>query len=220
MLDFKPFSWFTRQLNRCEGYILDSNHNKVVLLSGKWDECFYATSDVKQATKFARDTEKLISNEKETQLTGIECIWKTIQVDLKPEFFSFSPFTFQLNELYDELQNDSRIEVTSVEKNKNSGESLLLTNSVSIGPLAPTDSRFRPDMRFYESGAVNEASSHKHRLEEKQREKQKKTESGEAEAFAPIWFEKKNHSVVRGEETWSFNNKYWNRDWSKCPDIY
>lgn len=28
VLEFKPYSWFTRQLNRCEGYILDSDNRK------------------------------------------------------------------------------------------------------------------------------------------------------------------------------------------------
>ncbi|MEQ2210170.1 hypothetical protein XENOCAPTIV_009291 [Xenoophorus captivus] len=35
--------------------------------------------------------------------------------------------------------------------------------------LAPTDSRFRPDIRAMESGNIDEASKEKERLEEKQR---------------------------------------------------
>ena len=34
---------------------------------------------------------------------------------------------------------------------------------------APTDSRRRPDQRFYEEGRVDAAIEHKNRLEEKQR---------------------------------------------------
>ena len=43
--------------------------------------------------------------------------------------------------------------------------------------LCPTDSRFRPDIRFLEEGRVDESSSEKTRLEQKQRDKLKSRKS-------------------------------------------
>jgi len=73
---------------------------------------------------------------------------------------------------------------------------------------------------LYENGQIELASFEKNRLEEKQRETRHKMESGEIESFKPNWFDRKYHSVVNGEETWLFNQKYWNREFSKCPNIY
>lgn len=43
--------------------------------------------------------------------------------------------------------------------------------------LCPTDSRFRPDIRFMEEGLIDRASEEKNRLEEKQREARKERKS-------------------------------------------
>ena len=222
-LEFKAYSWFSRHMNRCEGYILDSNDNKVALLNGKWDECFFASNDVKNASKFYRLTEKLIEKEEtesnSSKFTGLETVWKSnssTTTDLLSEFYNFSPFTLQLNELFDELKQDTRFEVQDVDKKTKE----LLRNEITLGPLPATDTRYRPDMRLYENGEVDEASAEKHRLEEKQREKQKKSESGEMPPFKPMWFEKRSHAIVKDEETWSFTDKYWQRDFANCPDIY
>ncbi len=41
---------------------------------------------------------------------------------------------------------------------------------------APTDCRFRPDLRAYENGDLELAASEKHRLEELQRKRRKENE--------------------------------------------
>ena len=48
--------------------------------------------------------------------------------------------------------------------------------------VAPTDSRLRPDQRFMEEGAWDEANTTKVQLEEKQRANRRKRESEAAEA--------------------------------------
>ena len=48
----------------------------------------------------------------------------------------------------------------------------LLSNEL-ISKLPPTDSRFRPDLRAWENGDVQLASSEKSRLEQNQRERRK-----------------------------------------------
>jgi hypothetical protein len=217
-IEFKPYSWFSgRQTNRCEGHITDANQNKVALLYGKWDECFYATNDVKRgASKFAKSCEKLIQSSGEKKLPqneGIELIWRTEDTpnSLHEKYFNFSDFTMQLNEIYDDLKHESYVKL-----NDDSNQ------MVQIGPVAPTDCRYRPDMRLYEQGEVDIASNEKHRLEEKQREKRVKFESDEMKDgnYVPLWFDKKKHHVVQSEELYVFNEKYWLRDFTQSPDIY
>ena len=49
----------------------------------------------------------------------------------------------------------------------------------------PTDSRFRPDQRFLEDGLVDESSSEKYRLEEKQRAARRRREA-KHEKWKPV----------------------------------
>lgn len=215
VLEYKPYSWFVRQMNRCEGYILDSNDNKLALLYGRWDQCLLCTNNVNNPSDFHKRCEKILTSDEKNfekiligkNYSDIQVLWQADRDDKAHEkYFNFTQFTLKLNELHPEIQDKFVI---------NLGE-----NKVSMGPLPLTDSRHRPDMRLYERGEVDEASQEKHRLEEKQRETQRKTESGELEAWQPLWFNKCNHHTVSKEETWSFNNTYWNRDFAKCPDIF
>ena len=223
VLDFKPYSWFTRQLNRVEGYILDSNDNKVSLLNGKWDEFFYATNNVDKASEFYKATDKILERDSEkmkrksksmsplSYKDEFELIWKSDEaLKIHPDFYNFTNFTLTLNELYEELKRPFSFLITDQG----------LTQRITLGPLPSTDSRHRPDMRLYENGQTEQASAEKIRLEEKQRDTQRKMENGELEKWSPLWFEKKNHHVARNEETWSFNNKYWDREFNDLPDIF
>ncbi|CAF0830402.1 unnamed protein product [Brachionus calyciflorus] len=214
VLEYKPYSWFVRHMSRCEGYILDSNDNKVALLYGRWDECLFCTNNVKSPSDFHKRVEKILAMDeidyekirKDKNYSDLELLWKANGQDKAYEnFFNFTQFTFKLNELHSQL----RERVVLDDENK-----------ISIGPLPATDSRYRPDMRLYEKGQIDEASNEKHRLEEKQREVQRKTESGELEHWKPLWFEKCLHHTAPKEETWIFNNTYWNRNYEKCPDIF
>ena len=116
----------------------------------------------------------------------------------KPENFedmhSFSKFSINLNHLTPELEKE----------------------------IAPTDSRFRPDLREFERGNIEIGGKEKHRLEEKQRDTRKKRKD-EGEAWSPLWFEE----VVdqdSGDKFYKINDKYWEhkkrKDWSVCPDIF
>lgn len=81
--------------------------------------------------------------------------------------------------------------------------------------LPRTDSRFRPDMRLLENGDVERASHEKERLENKQRSKVK-TKGGK-EVAEPKWFDLKKE---KGHTWHEFNNKYFQRDFSNCDDIF
>lgn len=214
-IEYKPYSWFVRHMNRCEGYILDSNDNKLALLYGKWDECLFCTNNVNQPGEFNKRVEKILtSDDQNYELicqnkinSDLQLLWKIDRKDkAKEKYFNFTNFTLKLNELHSQLEND----VVFAE-----GEC-----SASLGPLPMTDSRYRPDMRLYEQGEIDEAGHEKHRLEEKQREKAHKAQAGELPEWIPMWFVKRNHHVVDKEETWAFTDAYWNRDFKKCPDIF
>jgi len=121
----------------------------------------------------------------------------------------FSDFAISLNEIHPELVKPCVITVKDKELQKN----------VSIGPIPPTDSRYRPDLRLFENGECDRAAEEKHRLEEKQREK-RNNDSSFQENWKPMWFDKQTHRIVEDEETFNFNQKYWQRDFAQCPDIY
>ena len=193
---FKPYSWYTRLINRVEGCILDADSKVVLNLAGQWDQFFYSSSDISY-TKFFSDTQALLNNDQMNQINRnekdrIELVWKT---DLNPtdtleKYYNFTKFTCSLNQLTDKLKKI----------------------------LPPTDSRLRPDIRLLEDGEVDKASSEKHRIEEKQREKRKLL-SEKNESFTPLWFKIDKHPV-NGQEAWLFKNTYWKRDFQTCPDIF
>lgn len=88
--------------------------------------------------------------------------------------------------------------------------------------IAPTDSRFRPDLRLFENGQIDEGGVEKNRLEEKQRETRKiRHEKGEN--WNPLYFEEVIDEDT-GDKFFKINDKYWlnraHRDWSEAPDIF
>jgi hypothetical protein len=99
--------------------------------------------------------------------------------------------------------------------------------------LPPTDARFRPDIRRMEEGNIDLAGQEKNRLEEKQREERLKMEKRREEwqpryiyidiliilIFIFRWFRLVKHPQL-GQEVWVSNEKYWQRNWADCPDIY
>lgn len=221
VMDFKPYSWFSRSLNRVEGYILDKNDKKIALLNGKWDEFFYATNNVTKSSEFFKRTESLQDSSKFKKSSStsslnekdITLLWKgdvsQAEQNLFNQFYNFSKFTLGLNELYPGLEKPVKI------LTKEEG----LSKSVSLGPIPPTDSRYRPDLRHFDDGDFNKATDEKHRVEEKQREKRQKNSNFQAN-WQPLWFDKKQHDSATDEETFTFNHKYWKRDFSKCPHLY
>lgn len=222
VMDFKPYSWFSKSLNRMEGYIVDKKNTKIALLNGKWDEFLYATNKVSKSTEFFKRTESLMDNHNKFKKSNsnsslkdedITLLWKgadsQAEENLYKEFYNFSDFTLCLNELYPEIQKPVKLLV------KEEG----MSKSIMMGPIAPTDSRYRTDLRYFDDGMLSEATTEKNRLEEKQREK-RHSDPKFQENWKPLWFDKMSHHVVNEEETFIFNQNYWKRDFSKCPDIY
>ena len=66
------------------------------------------------------------------------------------------------------------------------------------GVVAPTDSRFRMDQRYWEEGKMNEADVEKARLEVKQRAS-RKVRADTGEEWSPQFFrEVKDHPHLKG----------------------
>ena len=97
--------------------------------------------------------------------------------------------------------------------------SSLALNEFREGMYLPrTDVRYRPDIRCLENGDMNGAAAEKHRLEEKQRAARKLREA-QGGKWAPLWFEMK-HNPYHNFDEWTFNYKYFEQNFDKCPDIY
>lgn len=143
--------------------------------------------------------EKISGKWNESLNSDSRCIWRP---GLMPEnhhlYYGFTRFAIELNEL---LESEKPF-------------------------LPPTDTRFRPDQRLLEEGNISKAETVKLELEQAQRDRRKmKEELGESE-YIPLWFEYVDHfyfryysndfnlksnskDCINGEETYTFNEKYW-----------
>jgi hypothetical protein len=91
----------------------------------------------------------------------------------------------------------------------------LMLNQPPTSDLAPTDSRHRPDQRALENGDIEQASSEKYRLEEKQRISMRTREQNR-QPWSPKWFR-----IVDG--SWVYTGGYWQQKaegFTEDPDIF
>ncbi|XP_071855373.1 oxysterol-binding protein-related protein 1-like isoform X3 [Apostichopus japonicus] len=210
-LNFRPAGWFGRDLHKVDGYIIDKKGKKLRKVFGKWPEYFYcmpvdagtesqnaetqgwgnffiSTSTSSPVDKMPRNLSEFVP---EGKMDQAELVWKNKQrPEYAKDYYNFTNFTMQLNEIGEGIKEQ----------------------------LPVTDSRLRPDIRHLENGEIDNASSEKHRLEEKQRASRKnrnKTQAG----WTPAWF-KEGRNPHCGEMDWLFTEDYWNRDFAKCPDIF
>ncbi|XP_040046531.2 oxysterol-binding protein-related protein 7 isoform X1 [Gasterosteus aculeatus] len=132
--------------NEVQGVVLDRAGEVVHRFGGLWHEGIFC------------DT-----------LSTPKCIWKpNVQPDDYHQFYGFSQYARELNELTPELE----------------------------AVLPTTDTRFRPDQRLLELGKVAEADKKKDEVEEKQRERRKEmTKRGEE--HKPRFFRKSEDQAGR-----------------------
>ncbi|XP_043946349.1 oxysterol-binding protein-related protein 2 [Protopterus annectens] len=211
LLNFKKCGLFGKELHRVEGYILDKNKKKLCVIYGKWTECLWCIDPNTYETykkkggdsKAAKQIEEQIGSESdeaddmpEVQETvqvipGSKLLWR---IPSRPshsaKMYNFTNFAVSLNELDKELE----------------------------AVLAPTDCRFRPDIRAMENGDMDLASKEKERLEEKQRAARKER-AQTAEEWNTRWFQQKTHSYT-GTLEWTYSGGYFDRNFTDCPDIY
>jgi len=223
VLTFKQNGWFGRDLHKVEGYIYDANKTKVKALIGTWVQSLYAV-DVSTYEQFLKtqksdsadnptatsrengssgsgdsgsaaindpdDIPRLLPNS-DPGIPGQVCLWKALpRPENTNQFFSFTLFAMMLNQLTEGIKEK----------------------------LPQTDSRLRPDIRLLEQGDIDTAAVEKNRLEEKQRSARRDRKK-KKEEWTPAWFHYGTNPTT-GKEDWIFNKDYWQRDWSRCPDIF
>ncbi|XP_013857236.1 oxysterol-binding protein-related protein 2 [Austrofundulus limnaeus] len=213
VLNFKPCGMFGKELHKVEGYIQDKSKKKLCIIYGKWTECMWSVDP--QAYEAHKKSEKKGDNQKTKKtealgkpendeaddmpevletvsvVPGSTLLWR---IESRPAhsvmMYNFTNFAMSLNEL------EPGMEAT----------------------LAPTDCRFRPDIRAMENGNMDEASREKERLEEKQRAA-RKDRAKLNEEWRTRWFQMGTNPYT-GSQDWIYSGGYFDRNYQNLPDIY
>ncbi|XP_067383047.1 oxysterol-binding protein-related protein 2-like isoform X2 [Channa argus] len=210
VLNFKPCGMFGKELHKVEGYIQDKNKKKCCVIYGKWTECMWSVDPQAYEThkKSEKKENKKQKNEEpegaesdaddmpEVQETvsvipGSTLLWR---IDSRPAhsavMYNFTNFAMSLNELEPGMEAN----------------------------LAPTDCRFRPDIRAMENGDMDQASIEKERLEEKQRAARKERAKNDEE-WSTRWFQQGTNPYTSSQD-WIYSGGYFSRNYQDLPDIY
>ena len=147
------------QKGNLHGKIKDINGDIKFLLEGNWlDNIYIINNETKEKT----------------------IIWRIIPSKDKEDFY-FQPYTFDLNNLTEEMKK----------------------------ALPPTDSRFRPDQRLMEYQDIDKAGDEKHRLEEEQRARAKQYKK-DGFIPKPLYFEE-TYDDLTGELIYKYKGNYWDK---------
>ena len=154
------------------GKIKDINGEVKFLLEGNWQDNIY-----------------IINNETKEKTI----IWKIIPSKGKEDFY-YQPYTFDLNNLTEEMKK----------------------------ALPPTDSRFRPDQRLMEYQDIDKAGDEKHRLEEEQRARARQYKK-DGFIPKPLYFEE-TYDDLTGELIYKYKGNYWdmryNHQFDNLPKLF
>ncbi|CAF0936458.1 unnamed protein product [Rotaria sp. Silwood1] len=229
ILNFKPYSWSSKELHKVEGYIYDSQKRKVRGLYGYWTDSLYSI-DIDRFELFLKQQKKEIKNSSKypqqqtinsstatpNDIDSTDLDEELPEVDPSHEQLNLPPNSLTLWRIMPKLEYASQyynFSLFTMALNQWTEE-----DKKTRPPLPPTDSRFRPDIRKMEEGDIDLAGQEKDRLEEKQRATRRTMEK-RREEWQPRWFRRIKHSVT-GQDVWISNEKYWHRNWANCPDIY
>ena len=160
------------QKGNLHGKIKDINGDIKFLLEGNWlDNIYIINNETKEKT----------------------IIWRIIPSKGKEDFY-YQPYTFDLNNLTEEMKK----------------------------ALPPTDSRFRPDQRLMEYQDIDKAGDEKHRLEEEQRARAKQYKK-DGFIPKPLYFEE-TYDDLTGELIYKYKGNYWdmryNHQFDNLPKIF
>ncbi|XP_057309059.1 oxysterol-binding protein-related protein 1-like [Hydractinia symbiolongicarpus] len=191
IINFKPAGWFGKDMNQLEGYIVDEKNAKKKLIKGDWTKyCCFSDAEDAQLLKQVEGAQKDESGVPDLP-SGVTLAWK---VRPKPsctaDMYMMTEFAMGLNHLLDEHKD----------------------------VIAPTDCRYRPDIRCLENGDIEGASAAKLQLEEKQRATRRRM-NNDHEVWETRWFNFEENEYL-GTKEWQYNGEYFKRQYSKCPDIY
>ena len=160
------------QKGNLHGKIKDINGDVKLLLEGNWTDNIY-----------------IINNETKEKTI----IWRIIPSKGKEDFY-YQPYTFDLNNLTEEMKK----------------------------ALPPTDSRFRPDQRLMEYQDIDKAGDEKHRLEEAQRARAKQYKK-DGFIPKPLYFDE-TYDDLTGELIYKYKGNYWdmryNHQFENLPKIF
>ena len=160
------------QKGNLHGKIKDINGDVKLLLEGNWTDNIY-----------------IINNETKEKTI----IWRIIPSKGKEDFY-YQPYTFDLNNLTEEMKK----------------------------ALPPTDSRFRPDQRLMEYQEIDKAGDEKHRLEEEQRARAKQYKK-DGFIPKPLYFDE-TYDDLTGELIYKYKGNYWdmrkNHQFENLPKIF
>ena len=160
------------QKGNLHGKIKDIDGEVKFLIEGNWQDNIY-----------------IINNETKEKTI----IWKIIPSKGKEDFY-FQPYTFDLNNLTEEMKK----------------------------ALPPTDSRFRPDQRLMEYQDIDKAGDEKHRLEEAQRARAKQYKK-DGFIPKPLYFDE-TYDDLTGELIYKYKGNYWdmryNHQFENLPKIF
>ena len=160
------------QKGNLHGKIKDIDGEVKFLLEGNWQDNIY-----------------IINNETKEKTI----IWKIIPSKGREDFY-FQPYTFDLNNLTEEMKT----------------------------ALPPTDSRFRPDQRLMEYQDIDKAGDEKHRLEEAQRARAKQYKK-DGFIPRPLYFDE-TYDDLTGELIYKYKGNYWdmryNHQFDNLPKIF
>ena len=160
------------QKGNLHGKIKDIDGEVKFLLEGNWQNNIY-----------------IINNETKEKTI----IWKIIPSKGREDFY-YQPYTFDLNNLTEEMKT----------------------------ALPPTDSRFRPDQRLMEYQDIDKAGDEKHRLEEAQRARAKQYKK-DGFIPKPLYFDE-TYDDLTGELIYRYKGNYWdmryNHQFDNLPKIF
>lgn len=244
VLNFRTCGWFGKDLHKVEGYMYDSNKQKLRAFYGKWIEAFCShdvsaweeylsrpsnglepnskpgsSSFIKAETATSRSESNGAKSLPKTQSEPVMSFTESLDI---PEEVPIRGSTCDLG-----LPGQKILWVASPKPpNANQYYSFtffaMMLNELDDNLLAflpPTDCRLRPDIRLMEEGRIDAAAEEKNRLEEKQRLVRKDRKKRKDSELEPLWF-KLGTNPYTGKEDWLSSGEYWKRNWQNCPDLY
>ncbi|XP_078507719.1 oxysterol-binding protein-related protein 2 isoform X1 [Lissotriton helveticus] len=232
VLNFKPCGLFGKELHRVEGYIQDKSKKKLFMIYGKWTECLWCVDPATYET-YKKSDKKYGEQKRTKQVTSV--LWKRRTVRCTKEEKNDDVVKSENDEADDMPEIQETVHVIPGSKllwripmrPPNSSQMYNFTSfAVTLNELdkemetvlAPTDCRWRPDIRGMENGDMDLASKEKERLEEKQRAARRERAKTQEE-WRTRWFSQGTNPYT-GTSDWLYSGGYFDRDFSDCPDIY
>ncbi|XP_075229853.1 oxysterol-binding protein-related protein 2 isoform X1 [Lycorma delicatula] len=249
VLTFKPAGWFSKDLHRVEGFIMDKQKKKLNFLYGKWTD-FIRCTDMESYEEYVKENAEKFRSDGKThppnlsespvhtpkkvlaKLNSLKMgAFKSMSISEPDEGCDDGAEGGEIPKCDSTYSIDIPHSVTlweAVPRPANCADFYQFTLfAMSLNEMEPgmekrlcsTDSRLRPDIRLLESGDLDGAAAEKSRLEEKQRETRKARKSKKLEEWSPRWFCQGSNPFT-GQQDWLYTGGYWDRNFGSDPCIF